>query len=776
MAGTNSSGQTNDVCWSGLDLHSEGIWGLNEASNFLRHSLPRLQLQLAVIFTLTQSFHILFRRFHLPRIVSEILTGIILGPTLLGRISTFTEALFPPEGDIFLDTLSKVGYIFFMFLSGLKMDPRMIMTAGTGTMTAWTVGVLAPLIPFAGGMSLNQVYEERLNMYRWPAIKSIISTSNIYAFPVTFALLVDLKIMNSELGRLALTSTLISDLISNVMASVASNVRLGYVGIMIGVGIVSAFLSIFAMFLLIGLARPFAHWIIKRTPEGKPVDSVYVILMAIAVLLSVIITDNTGLGFQYGPFILGLALPDGPPLGATVVDKLETLNSGLFVPLLVTYCGMKVNLVQLYDLDFMKDIWIIFIVCVGMKFCSILFPALICKVPVKDATALACIMCTQGVVQMAFYFGHSISQTFDGETFSMATLSVWFIAGGTQLCAKSLYDYSRVYTGYQKRDIQHVSPNSELRVLTCAHQIDDVFAVKKMLEPALLNKESPIALYALSLVELVGRAHPLLIDHQLGQKTAMIGSSSRKIIELFQSFGQQYYGLVSVQVFTAMSLHRFMQHDICSLAFDKLASFIILPFHRKWNHQGKMVQDSSIVRVMNCHVFDMAPCSVGILVDRHKIRHQASDGHNVAVVFIGGADDREALAYGKRVARSAGVHLTIIRFVPVEQYNENQWDAVLDAEILKETRLQGTHQDNIVYREEGVRDGAETALHIHALEDAFDLIVIGRRHREEAPQLLGLNEWNDLPELGPIGDMLASSEVNKPASVLVVQQQIVRTK
>lgn len=367
-------------------------------------------------------------------------------------------------------------------------------------------------------------------------------------------------------------------------------------------------------------------------------------------------------------------------------------------------------------------------------------------------------------------------QTFDKETFSMATLSVWFIAGGTQLCAKTLYDYSRVYTGYQKRDIQHVSPNSEIRVLTCAHMADDVFAVKKMLEPALLNKDSPIALYALSLVELVGRAHPLLIDHQLGQKTAMIGSSSRKIIELFQSFGQQYYGLVSVQVYTAMSLPRFMHHDICSLAFDKLVSFIILPFHRKWNHQGKMVQDSSIVRVMNCNVFDMAPCSVGILVDRHKIRHQSGEAHNVAVVFIGGADDREALAYGKRVARSAGVNLTIIRFVPMEPYNENQWDAVLDAEILKETRLQGSHQDNILYREEGVRDGAETALHIHAMEDAFDLIVIGRRHREEAPQLLGLNEWNDLPELGPIGDMLASSEINKPVSVLVVQQQIVRTK
>lgn len=370
-------------------------------------------------------------------------------------------------------------------------------------------------------------------------------------------------------------------------------------------------------------------------------------------------------------------------------------------------------------------------------------------------------------------------QTVDGETFSMLTFSVLLIAGSMQLCVKSLYDYTRVYTGYQKRDIQHISNNSELRALSCAHHPDDVSAVKRMLEPCLLNKESPLAIYALNMVELAGRAHPLLIDHQLGQKTAVVGSNSHRIVDLFQSFGQQYFGLVSVQVFTAMSLPRFMHHDICSLAFDKLASLIILPFHRKWNHQGRVIQDSSSVRVMNCNVFDMAPCSVGILIDRHKIRNRSqvpSSTYNVSVIFIGGADDREALAYGRRMARSPGIHLTVIRFVPLDPTNENQWDAVLDAEILKETRLQGTHQENIVYKEEKVRDGAETALQIHAVEDNFDLMLIGRRHREECPQLLGLNEWNDLPELGPIGDMLASSELNKPLSVFVIQKQIVRSK
>lgn len=707
--------------------------------------------------------------------------GIILGPTGLGNIPKFTETLFPQEGEILIDILSKIGYAFFIFLSGVKMDPRMVLTGSAGSMTAWSVGVLAPLIPFAGGSAIVLICKRyaslKVHRYHLPAVRSIISTNILFPFPVIASLLIDLKIMNSELGRLTLASTLISDLISNFMATIAANIKMGS-GWRDGITASSVILLVIWCFLIVGSAEPFARWIIKQTPEGKPINRVYVIIISGAVLMAVILTHNAGINFLYGPFLLGLALPDGPPLGSTLVEKLETVTCGLLTPLMVTYCSMKVNLTVLYDLEWVWRVWVLIVVCLTMKFAAILFPALICKVPIKDALALSFIMCTQGVVQMAFYFTCAIVQIFDEETLTMVTSSVFLIAAGTQLFAMSLYDSSRIYTGYHKRDIQHIPYNAELRVLTCTHRLDDVLAVRRILESSFPNKESPLAVYALNLVELVGRASPLLIDHQLGQKASSGGSRSQKIIEVFHSFEQQYLGLVSVQLFTAMSLPRFMHHDICSLAFDKLASIIILPFHKKWSQLGKLILDNSSLRIINCSVCDMAPCSVGILVDRHKIKRPSPllSIYNVAVIFIGGADDREALAYGKRMARSPGVHLTVIRFVPWDPVGEIQWDAVLDAELLKDTRLQGTHQDNILYKEEKVKDGAETALQIHAMVETFDLIMVGRRHREESPQLLGLNEWSELPELGPIGDMLAASEINRPVSVLVVQQQIVRKR
>ncbi|KZV43294.1 cation/H(+) antiporter 3-like [Dorcoceras hygrometricum] len=770
------SNSKNDLCATELALHSPGAWGTSIAQLFHEYAFPRLQLQLAIIFLVTQSLHLLLRRFNLPRIVSEIMAGIILGPTILGQLGNIQTDLFPREGELFLDLLSKIGYIFFIFLSGVKMDPRTVLRTG---LKAWTIAVITVAAPTIAGIIVRIRLRRFVHRYRLPAFVNIWALQNLFPFPVVASMLVDLKIMNSELGRLALASALICDLMSNFVGTVVSSGRIGQMAdYTIGVIVQASVLGVCLILLIVFLGRPICLWIIQKTPEGKSVSRVNVILIALLVLIVVLLCDNTGFNYQYGPFLLGLVVPDGPPLGSTLVDRLETLVSGLLAPLLITYCGMKVNLIELFDLNFISFLLFILICCLGMKLVAVFFPAVICRVPIKDAVALSFILSAQGVVQMSFYYSYAVNQTFDGETFSILTTWVLLQAGIGNLVVKSLYDYSRMYTGYQKRDIQHTSANSELRVLTCAHRIDDVFAVKKVLEASFPTAESPIAVYALHLIELAGRAHPLLIDHQLGQKSSG-GTRTQKMIEAFYSFEQQYSGLATVQQFTAMSLTKFMHHDICTLAFNKLASLIILPFHRKWNYQGKMILDSSSLRAINLDVLELAPCSVGIFVDRHKVRRSSapSSTYNVGVAFFGGTDDREALAYARRMALSPGLHLMVIRFVPWDMYTgDNQWDAVLDAEILKDTRMHGARQDNIVYREERVKDGAETALLIHAMEEAFDLIIVGRRHRDDTPQLLGLSEWNDLPELGPVGDMLAAADISKPVSVMVIQHQNVKSK
>lgn len=63
-----------DECRVIYKIYSPGlVGGLSGFKEFMLYTLPRIQLQLALIYVTTQSFHLFFRRFGLPRILSEIL-------------------------------------------------------------------------------------------------------------------------------------------------------------------------------------------------------------------------------------------------------------------------------------------------------------------------------------------------------------------------------------------------------------------------------------------------------------------------------------------------------------------------------------------------------------------------------------------------------------------------------------------------------------------------------------------------------------------------------
>jgi hypothetical protein len=233
-----------------------------------------------------------------------------------------------------------------------------------------------------------------------------------------------------------------------------------------------------------------------------------------------------------------------------------------------------------------------------------------------------------------------------------------------------------------------------------------------------------------------------------------------------------------VQVFTAISPLKQMHEDICWLSFNKSCSLIVLPFHKKWNSKGKMVSNNNDLRNLNIKVLELAPCSVGILIDRSRAHGLSSifitsATYRVATIFVGGPDDREALAYALRMARCPKVHLTVVRFIGHDDHAHQRWQFMIDEDLLRRLRTEMSGGSNINYIEKTVRDGSDTSSTIKSMVGDLDLIMVGRSsHGTESEALSGLSEWTDLPELGPIGDLLASEDTTCPVSVLVVQQQI----
>jgi predicted SnoaL-like aldol condensation-catalyzing enzyme len=369
-------------------------------------------------------------------------------------------------------------------------------------------------------------------------------------------------------------------------------------------------------------------------------------------------------------------------------------------------------------------------------------------------------------------------QIITDQVFALSCVSILVTAIFVPILVKFLYNPSRKYAGYQKRNIMHCRDIAELRILVCIHRPNNIAAVTKLLEVSCPSTEKPLAVYVFHLIELIGRASPIFISHQMQKKTISNRSCSEDVILAFNHFEQDNQGVVSVNAFTSISPLKYMHDDICILGLDKLTSLIVLPFHRKWSIDGSVEFDDNTIRNLNCSVLELAPCSVGILIDRgHFSRSMISSEStcSIAMIFLGGNDDREALTFAKRMGNHSKIILTVVNFIATENEGDNHWDKLLDNEILKDFKLNNVGDEYVIYLEEMVKDGPHMALIVRCMMNEYDLIIVGRRHNVNSPQTSGLAEWSEFPELGTLGDLLASSDLNNGTSVFVVQQQKMKT-
>lgn len=240
--------------------------------------------------------------------------------------------------------------------------------------------------------------------------------------------------------------------------------------------------------------------------------------------------------------------------------------------------------------------------------------------------------------------------------------------------------------------------------------------------------------------------------------------------------------MLSVQLLTVISPYSTMHKDIYSLAEEKQVTLIILSFHKRQTIHNNMEEMNPAYKDINNNTLVAAPCTIGIFVDRGFGTLLTSKIGNctIAMIFIGGRDDREAMAYAMRMARHPKVALTVLRIIldnTSTQNGDEELSLTMEGEAEKqaddisinELRQKVQNDVSIIYTEDMSSNGAETVKIIRSLGQNFDLFVVGRGLGFFSPLKGGLDEWSDCPELGFIGDLLLTSDVSSTASILVVQ-------
>ncbi|XP_076907183.1 cation/H(+) antiporter 15-like [Bidens hawaiensis] len=783
-----NASQDTIICYAPLMITTQGIW---QGDNPLKYSLPLFLLQLILVVVTTRVLVFLLKPFRQPRVISEILGGVILGPSVLGRSDLFTNAVFPLNSVTVLETMANIGLLYFLFLVGVEMDIAVIRHTGRKAIFIAFAGMI---LPFLIGISFSYLLHERTQAVKQGTFILFLGVAlSVTAFPVLARVLAELKLLNTDIGRIAMSAALVNDMCAWILLALAialaenENINLATLWVVLS----SAGFIMFCIYVV----RPMVSWIIQKTPEGEPVSDFYIGVILTGVMISGFITDAIGTHSVFGAFIFGLVIPNGP-LGVTLIERLEDFVSGLLLPLFFAISGLKTEIGAIDGADTWGILALVIILACAGKVAGTLLVALLYQIPFYDGVTLGFLMNTKGLVEMIVLNVGKDQKVLDDKSFAIMIVVALVMTAIITPAVTALYKPARRFAPYKGRTILKSNPDGDLRTLVCIHTPRNVPTIINLLEASNPTKKSPLSIYVLHLVELTGRASAMLIVHnsrRTGRPAAnRTQAQSDHIINAFETF-EQNAGNVSVQPLTAISPYSTMHEDICSVAEDKRVAFIILPFHKQQTVDGGMEGTNPAFRVINQNVLANAPCSVGILVDRGLSASTRIAGnqiaHHIAVVFIGGPDDREALAFAWRMSGYPGNTLTVMRFVlgtenldqastsngiendprVLKVITDSDRDKQEDDAFINQFRSRISSEDCISYNETAVNNAEQTVAAIRSVDTAHDLFIVGRGQGVVSPLTAGLTDWSECPELGAIGDLLASSDFATTVSVLVIQ-------
>ena len=360
-------------------------------------NLFNLVLQITVILAVCRLMGSLFRRFHQPRVVGEMFAGILLGPSLLGWVAPQLSAyLFPPSSLGFLNALSQVGVVIFMFLVGLGIDPKELKHQSHAAVLTSHVSITAPF-----------VLASLLALYLYPRLSDdSVSFTNfalfmgaamsVTAFPVLARILIERDMMNSSLGTVAIACAAVDDVTGwCILAYIVVLIRSAHAATSIwitlgGIVVFGAIMIYGVRFLLRELERTF-----QKYGEISENRMEFLILLALG---SALCTERLGIHLLFGSFLMGAIMPKEPKFVRYILDRLETITITLLLPLFFAFTGLRTNIGLLKGPQMWFYCGLIILVAAVGKLGGSMAAARWAGMPWREAAGLGTLMNTRGLM------------------------------------------------------------------------------------------------------------------------------------------------------------------------------------------------------------------------------------------------------------------------------------------------------------------------------------------------------------------------------------------
>jgi Kef-type K+ transport system membrane component KefB len=560
-----------------------------------------------------------------PPVMGEVLAGILLGPTLLGRIAPSVEHyLFPPFVIPLLTAAADIGLVFFLFLVGLELDTRMLKGRIAHAAAISNGSVVLPLgLGILLALPLYELLGTPDTTYAAFALFMGVAMS-ITAFPVLARILIDRRMLKRPVGAMALSAAAVDDVTAWGLLAIASGVAAGgsATGALPVLGYVFAFCVGMAF-----LARPLLARVSAAYDEAGRVPAGWVTAIFAGVLVSAYLSMKSGVAAIFGAFVLGLVMPRRADLSHDVSRRIEEFVSVVLLPLFFVVSGLKMDVGLLNRGELWAWTGLIIAVAIVGKFVGAAAIARVAGYDWRESAVLGALMNTRGLTELiVLNIGLELG-VISRNLFTMLVLMALVTTFMTAPLLRALDRKGVLSSGVEEELEARPTAGSILVAPLAEENVDELLAVAVPLARAGTSRELVVA----RLLEPPRVAGPLAgRDRAL----ARAGRDLDRLRPALEAQGVRAHGVA----FTSIHPGR----DLARLAAEHKVDLVLIDGRRPLLGAG--LPGGAVGSALR-HVH----CDVAVLVDQEHV--PVIDRDRPVFVAAGhSSHDRTALEVGRRIA------------------------------------------------------------------------------------------------------------------------------
>ncbi len=366
------------------------------------HQLLVFWTQLLLLVAFARLFGEIMRRVNLPSVIGQLAAGVVLGPSIFGRVWPDGFHWFLPDDEMqsgALYAMSWLGVALLLITAGFETDLGLIRRLGRA---AALVAGFSLFVPLGGGLIVGELLPEEFvgaESERLVFALFVAAALSVSALAVIAKILSELGLMRRDFGQITVAAGMANDVVGWVMLAIfagfATSGAVSLGGITKTVG---------GLVVFVVLAMTVGQRVVDRAlryvrRNGPNIPAAMTVVIA-TMLIYGVATQALGIEAVLGAFVAGVVLHRSRFQQQEVLHHVESITDSFLAPVFFATAGLRVDLTLLGEGDALQWAFVVVLVAIVAKFAGAFVGARLAGQSRRAASALGAGLNARGALEI----------------------------------------------------------------------------------------------------------------------------------------------------------------------------------------------------------------------------------------------------------------------------------------------------------------------------------------------------------------------------------------